>query len=232
MNLPELTETAKLVLEQYDATRFRWEYRNGRALFSAFFAYEPEPDSLNRQYMPLLVSYKPTTPEDMQHWSHLYEVRQDRQGMLYTDPMLHQDYGPLLDVLGIARSRGQSPFRSSDFLRGLQRAAGGVPGHWKHHRIRTIQDIPASCRSDVEEPDAIYFCGWYPNPKGKHPTVRNLEKTRRFLGTKIAQACQELRLSSCWTTDKHLMKPLPTYKSIVEIYARQSPARTLQNDSN
>lgn len=227
MNLPELTETARLVLERYDATRFRWEYRNGKVRFSAFFACEPLPAPPNRPYMPLIVSYKPTKPEDTQHWAHLYKVYQSRQGMLYTDPVLYQDYGPLLDVLGIERSRGQNPFRPSDFLMDLQRAAGKVSGDWNSHRIHTIQDIPKSYRSDVEEPDAIYFCGWYPNPKGKHPTKKNLEKTRRFLGDRIANECQSLRLSSCWTTEEGLKQELPTHKSFVEAYARRSPSRSL-----
>lgn len=223
MNLPELTETAKLVLEQYDATRFRWEYRNGRALFSAFFAYELEPGLLDQPYMPLLVSYRPTQLEDTQHWSHLYEVHQDRQGMLYTNPMLsHEEYKTLIEVLRIQPAPTGNPFRVSGFLQELQQASHTVPGHWNRHRIRAIQDIPSSLRNDVEEPDAVYFCGWHQNPVGKYPTARNLEKTRRFLGPAVADECRRLRVSSRWTTDQKLAKPLPCQQSVVEAYTRQT----------
>lgn len=220
MNLPELTRTARIVLEQYDATRFRWEYRNGIARFSAFFAYDPEPDV---DYMPLFVAYRPANPEDRRQWAHLYEVHQDQRCMLYADPILsHEEYKALIDILGIQRAPTGNPFRVSGFLQELQEATDGIPGSWERHRIRTIRDIPSEYRSGVEDPDAIYFCGWHQNPAGKHPTARNLEKTRRFLGSSIARECQRLRVSSRWTTDQNLEKPLPDEQGVVEAYTRQS----------
>lgn len=63
------------------------------------------------------------------------------------------------------------------------------------------QDI-IKYKSNVEEADKIYFCGWKDNTvTGNKVQDKNLDKTRKLLGEKAYLSCLQRNISSCWTDD-------------------------------
>jgi hypothetical protein len=104
-------------------------------------------------------------------------------------------YYKLCDILGL-RGNGER-FTPSAFLAHVNEAMIGVA-----FRAVTPRDL-APHRREVEESEKVWFCGWLDNTvSGKHVTVSNLEKTRRWLGEQAYRRCKERNLSSRWTDDR------------------------------
>lgn len=76
-----------------------------------------------------------------------------------------------------------------------------VPNYASVYNRPKAQDI-VKYKSDVEEADKIYFCGWKDNNvTGNKVQDINLDKTRKLLGEKAYISCMKRNISSCWTDD-------------------------------
>lgn len=56
MDLPILTRVSGFVLHEYNATRFRWRFRDGGACFEAFYSSDPLEYDGHGAYCPLMWS--------------------------------------------------------------------------------------------------------------------------------------------------------------------------------
>lgn len=202
MDLPVLTKVSNLVLREYNATRFKWRFSDGKACFEAFYSSDPLEHDGHGSYRPLMVAYVPDGSMGEASWAHVYQVRRDRStGMLFADPYLGHDMGNLMRILGIVGRHGGNPWSARKFLDHVQSSSAGISSHWSSHRIRTALDLPAAYRKDVEESDKVYWCGWRQNPPGKHQSEANYQKTLRWLGGEIAELCRSMNVSTCWSAD-------------------------------
>lgn len=205
MDLPELAGVAALVARRHGATRFRWRFRDGPALFEAFYADEPLLRDGLGSFRPLIVScvdsgrIDPGSP-----WSCLYRVRRNGYtGMLFADPTLPLgDYRRLRRLLGIEFPSAGPAWSPASFLSGAQASSGCVAERWDAHRIRAARDLPALLREGVEESEKVWWCGWRQNPEGTHMSRENYLKTMRWLGLAVADACRLLDVSTKWTDDR------------------------------
>lgn len=215
IDLPKLTEVDREVFKRFNATRFKWRFRDGPALFEAFYANESLEKDEKGKYAPLIVSYIPENREKQTVWVHAYRVRKNGStGMLFADSYLGEDYGGLHDILHIGRSGNGPPWSPGEFLERAQRESAGVPGNWPRHVIRNGDDIPESYRRNVEESDKIYWAGmkqW----TLKRQSKRNAEKTQRICGQEVQKYCKDYNYSTCWTDDPSRGKgniPLTVYQ--------------------
>lgn len=94
MDLPILTRVSGFVLHEYNATRFRWRFRDGGACFEAFHSSDPLEYDGYGAYCPLMVAYVPDGSMGTMSWAHIYRVRMNRgTGILFTTPILETALG-------------------------------------------------------------------------------------------------------------------------------------------
>lgn len=202
MDLPILTRVSGFVLHEYNATRFRWRFRDGGACFEAFYSSDPLEYDGHGAYCPLMVAYVPDGSIGTMSWAHIYRVRMNRgTGILFTDPYIGNGIGDLMRILGITGHPSGNPWSARKFLDHVQSSSFDVSSHWSVHRIRTALDLPAVYRKGVEESDKVYWCGWRQNPPGRHQSETNYRKTLRWLGREIAELCRSMDVSTCWSAD-------------------------------
>lgn len=106
-----------------------------------------------------------------------------------------EKYYGLLDALNIPRGGG-NPFRMIDFFRYFN---GHMPRYNKSQPKVCSSDV-GRYRSDFEESDKIYLCGWIDQTVAGNQ-VRNLEKTRILLGEDAYRICRDKNISTRWTSD-------------------------------
>lgn len=113
-------------------------------------------------------------------------------------------YKALCKALGLTYDPN-NPFSTRAFLTDFERH---IPSSSSGLQRPTPHDI-AIYRSDVEESEKIYFCGWRDNtPRNEKVTPHNLYKTKKLLGEQAHQICTRKNLSSCWTNDKSKSIPI------------------------
>lgn len=102
-------------------------------------------------------------------------------------------------VTGAASGRR---FSTSNFLREIDMH---LPAHVTA-RDRAMPADTVRFRSDVEEANKIFLCGWTAHPRDgkRHVTDRNLAKTRNLINQTTADWCERHNVSSCWTDDRLL----------------------------
>ncbi|MDK8283237.1 DUF6037 family protein [Actinotignum sp. GS-2025f] len=173
--------------------------------FDCLFVGAPQPP-----YKLLIATHKTPIP-----WCHIYEVEEIAKGVLATETYLGDDYGPLLQALGIGGHGGTVKLPIGNIVKAASNAAA-------RQNVREWvppQNIPPSLRRNVEESEKIYFYGWLDHQTenaGRHVTAANLDKTARLLGLDIARFCKTNNISSRWTDrpspasrEANKQRPLP-----------------------
>lgn len=221
MELPELTQTAQLVLQRYNATRFKWRVRNGKAIFELFFFNEFTDTVMGHRPCAQLVVSTIQTTTQCNTWNHIFRVYKNNSGIYYINASLdYYEYQQLRNTLGIQDATSGEKFHYSKLFDELQKQSVSVIDHWNMARIVTVDDLPEAWKNkQVEDTEAKYFVGWYQNPQGKHPRQSNLEKTRAWIGESFYQLCKKKRLSSCWSDDPSKGKHLPIQAAELEIFS-------------
>lgn len=109
--------------------------------------------------------------------------------------MNNADYTALCRALGL-RWDPSNPFSPAAFLRDLDaRVPHGVPVEAPR------SDIVARRHLDIEEADKSYFIGWRRNSPTERVSARNLDKTKRLMGSLAHRRSSDGNFSSCWTED-------------------------------
>ncbi|ATU20574.1 DUF6037 family protein [Bifidobacterium choerinum] len=198
MQLHTLTETARAILAQHGETRFFWRYQDQyvpTAQFEVLFTATLANDgSIGDAELFICQCGGINNP-----WNHSFSLLM-RNGTYQCSARLEgKDYYTLINILHIGRRRqGTDPWSPAIFLGDVDGSSAHVRNNWARHRIRTINDLPATYRSNIEESNKIYYiCAREISPNG--PTEANQEKTRRLIGPMWAQQCKKLRKSTCWT---------------------------------
>ena len=203
MDLPVLTKVSDLVLREYNATRFKWRFSDGKACFEAFYSSDP----LEHDGHGILSAIDGRLRSGWFHGRSVLGARlSGTQGPWYGNairrPLSWTRYG---ESHAHSRYRGAScggnRWSARKFLDHVQSSSAGISSHWSSHRIRTALDLPAAYRKDVEESDKVYWCGWRQNPPGKHQSEANYQKTLRWLGGEIAELCRSMNVSTRWSAD-------------------------------
>ena len=123
-----------------------------------------------------------------------------------------EDFLKLVEYLGI-KFNPSSRFLTSDFLSELDHQFPTVfsrrPDYSEVLQLRTCKMI--------EDPEAVYFCGWRKSPTGR-VSVLNEEKTRRAFGDGMALVSKRLGISSCWTANRSMQ----AIKKINELLKQES----------
>jgi hypothetical protein len=162
-------------------SRYKFEYKVGKAVFDIFFFIDTDP-------WELLFGAKG------KNFSFTKEVN---RGFIIDPSFDRETYKRLCEVLGLAYnpSRKFSPVKFfEEFNRNIP-AKANPQNNPKPHNI-------AIYRKNVEESEKIYFCGWRDNASaGKKVTESNLEKTLKILGKEAYEICKNRNISSCWTDD-------------------------------
>lgn len=172
--------------EQVDRVAF--SYRNNKARLEIVFLIDEEP-------FALLIGVRSSAPYSFE----LPVLPGYRVPMLF-----NQHLKPLMDGLGV-ESNPQSPFSTKDFLLDLN---AHVPPAVKSRDLPTDLLASRAAASGVEESDKTYFLGWVAHNDGKSVTDSNLDKTRRLLGSAIADRCERSNISSRWTAAEPDRRPV------------------------
>lgn len=218
MDLPELTHVSEILRAEYEATRFKWQFHDGRALFEAFYSAEPLRCDAYGRYRTLAIAYKPTTNgtssmarrrgfpntqdgSSLRSWAHVFHVRRNGwTGMLFVKEELEQhETVALREILGINGSwHGGRAWTWMSFIQHADSSCRGVPSAWRRQLVASAVDtgIPGHGSDDDAK---VYWRGWRQNPPGKHQTRQNYLKTRALLGVEIAETCRSLNVSTCWS---------------------------------
>lgn len=168
--------------------RVRFTYTYGRVTFDVFFFIDETPFSL-------LFGAK--------QFNLAFEL-QVLPGFSVESYLPDEIYKALCKALGLVYDAAH-PFSTRAFLSDFERHIPAVVFSLSKPEPHDI----AIYRSDVEENEKIYFCGWRDNtPRGEKVTPRNLHKTIRLLGEQAYQVCSRKNLSSCWTHDKSKSIPV------------------------
>lgn len=179
--------------EGVDRTTF--SYRNNRARLDVVFLFDETP------YV-LLIGVRGEIP-----YSFELPVLPG-----YRVPLLFNEHlKPLMDALGV-RPNPDSPFKTSLFLEDLNRH---IPDTVNARDLPTDILARRGTASDVEEADKIYFVGWVAHSDGRHVSPRNLDKTRRILGTATADRCRRSNVSTRWSAvaaERSVIGPIPHSK--------------------
>jgi hypothetical protein len=171
-----------------NADRVQFPYKHGRATFDVFFFIDEKPFSLlfgAKQFN--IVFELPVLP-----------------GFAVDCYLSDETYKALCKALGLTYDP-DNPFSTRAFL-----------SDFETHILSSVSrvSIPRPhdlviYKSDVEENEKIYFCGWRDNtPRGEKVTAHNLHKTRRLLGERAFEVCNRKNLSSYWTHDKSKSIPV------------------------
>ena len=124
MYMPQLTEIVRTVRKDHPgAFRYKWEFSDGPARFEAVFidrVSHVDPDD-GRPCAVMTVIQILSDESEGRIWSHQYQVKRARNGMLYSNPYLDADYASLKAILQIRSSGGRAPMES-----------GGVPATGGH----------------------------------------------------------------------------------------------------
>jgi len=155
--------------------RVRFPYQHGRVTFDVFFFIDESPFSLLFGAKQFNIAFElqvlPGFSVECYLPEEVYKALCKALGLTY-DPNNHFSTRAFL----------------SDFESHIPSSAFGLPKPEPH-------DI-AIYRSDVEESEKIYFCGWRDNtPRGEKDHAH--------------QVCSRKNLSSCWTHDKSKSIPVP-----------------------
>lgn len=165
-----------------DTDRIKFSYEHGRIVFDVFFFIDETPFSLLFGAKQFNIAFELSV----------------QPGFIVNSYLPDEVYKALVRALGLTYDPDH-PFSTGSFLADF---AKHIPTSISGLSKPEPHDI-ALYRSDVEEHEKIYFCGWRDNnSRGEKVTPRNLYKTRRLLGEKAYQICLRKNLSSCWTNDK------------------------------
>lgn len=123
----------------------------------------------------------------------------------YITSMDASDFRRLCEVLHLKPGKGE--FTSFEFLKYIDSHAPIMcslkpvqPSHIMPFRKKYIKT--------ADEPNKTVFIGWNDHKLDKKE-ARNFDKTRLFLGDKVADFCQKHNISSRWTTpEKTAEKPI------------------------
>ena len=87
----------------------------------------------------------------------------------------------------------------------MQYFAARIPQKYSGKKVEP-HEIAVYKQRDVPESKKIYFKGWQSHETdGKH--VKNLEKTRQWLGNDAYEYCKKYNISSCWSDHPSERKP-------------------------
>jgi hypothetical protein len=161
--------------------RYKFQYKNGKALFDILFFIDESP-------FILLFGVK------SENFSFELEVK---NGFIISTKLDNLTYKELCRVLGLTYNPN-SVFKPEDFFVDFNRK---IPATANTNNQPAPHDI-APYRSVAEDSDKIYFTRWLDNnTTNNHVTEKNLEKTKTLLGQKAYETCKRKNISSCWTDD-------------------------------
>lgn len=82
----------------------------------------------------------------------------------------------------------------------LEEFALAIPRTLSNGVERAAAEVILQHSPDVEEPNRIYFAGWFPlGREAARPQSPNLQKTRRAFGQDAYELCLHLQMASRWT---------------------------------
>lgn len=119
------------------------------------------------------------------------------------NPVLNSsDYTQLCKILNL-KYDPNNPFKTSIFFDEFNKQLPNITHTYSTPLPQTI----AVYRSNVDEPEKIYFLGWLDNNKTSHVvSLDNLLKTKKLLSNKAYERCKKGNISSRWTDKSHLAK--------------------------
>lgn len=169
-------------------TRVKFDYVHGAVTFDVFFFVDETPYCLLFGAKGHNLAFELAV----------------RAGYIVDCTLARDTYKALCRALDI-KYNPANPFSPKAFLESF---AGSIPSSAGRLAAPTPSEL-IGYRSDVEESEKKYFCGWRDNTiVGKKVTPENLHKTRRILGEAAHDVCKRKNLSSCWTPDKSLERPV------------------------
>ena len=146
MYMPQLTETVRTIRKDHPgAFRYKWEFSDGPARFEEVFidrVSHVDPED-GRPCAVLTVIQILSDESEGRIWSHQYQVKRARNGMLYSNPYLDADYASLKVILQIRSSGGKGThgkWRSSCNGRTCP------PNRWPDDGKSPRYGTPRSCR--------------------------------------------------------------------------------------
>nr|WP_283092957.1 DUF6037 family protein [Planococcus sp. MSAK28401] len=110
-------------------------------------------------------------------------------------PYLGDKYGEICKILGLKYDKN-NPYSPKKFFESINI---GIPSKV------CLKDVPlpheiAPYRSHVNQPEKIYFKGWWDNDlRGEKVQESNLEKTRALLDEEAYKMCKKHNMSSQWS---------------------------------
>lgn len=126
MYMPQLTETVRTVRKDHPgAFRYKWEFSDGPARFEAVFidrVSHVDPED-GRPCAVMTVIQILSDESEGRIWSHQYQVKRARNGMLYSNPYLDADYASLKAILQIIVMGVTQAMRRMPSICGQNRAA-------------------------------------------------------------------------------------------------------------
>lgn len=113
--------------------------------------------------------------------------------------MKSSDYFKLCDILDL--NYKDNSFSSLTFLNIIN---SNIPSSSNAEFVspEKIYSLRANTFSKEEKEEGFIFCGWLPHAEKNNGHVRNIPKTRKLLGSFVADFCEKNDISSKWTTDE------------------------------
>lgn len=183
MKLDRLAELYKSMVTQ-QIERYRFEYKDGKAVFDVFFFIGESP-------FVLLFGVKAA--------NFSFELAVEKGFNI--DPQLDREtYKKLCEALGLEYDP-DNPFKPFNFFKKFNKF---IPQNVVAAQKAEPHDV-ANYRFDIEEADKVYFLKWRDNTqRGENVQLENLQKTKKLLGEKAYLRCKQNNISSCWTDKKEL----------------------------
>lgn len=131
MYMPQLTETVRTIRKDHPgAFRYKWEFSDGPARFEAVFIDRvSHVDPEDGRPCAVLTAIQILSDEsEGRIWSHQYQVKRARNGMLYSNPYLDADYASLKAILQIRSSGEGHPWKVEEFLQRADMSSKQVAG--------------------------------------------------------------------------------------------------------
>lgn len=169
------------VMKQSSEERCKIKYKHGRVTFDVMFFIDETPFCLMFGAIGHNIIFE-------------FKVG---QGFSIDQTIPNEQYRALCDALGLTFDAG-NPFKIKTFLDSF---SGQIPNLLEKRKKPEPHEV-AIHRSNVEESEKKYFCGFRDNTiRGEKVTPHNLCKTKNWLGQAAYWSCKNRNISSCWTAN-------------------------------
>ncbi|MZP28933.1 hypothetical protein GTO91_04315 [Heliobacterium undosum] len=181
MKLTGLVDLHKDMIKQ-QIKRYKFEFSFNRVVFDVFFFIDEEP-------YKLMFGVKAK--------NFYFELTVEKGFNINT--FLGEKYAELCRVLNLNYDPSNS-FSTNKFFEHFN---NNIPKFANKNNYPKSHEI-AIYKTNVEESEKKYFCGWRDNYVYKtNVTEKNLQKTKEYLGYDAFVSCQRKNISSCWTADEN-----------------------------